>query len=178
MITDWQSFFFGIASASVLSFIYFLYHDAKHKSAARFDMAMSKVYAVLEHYISVANQLRNNINTLSTEAIYNHDTALLDRQIYDAVIELENATLLTQMFFDAKDRECFNELVDAAQLFRCKISNALQCRDLNQISDIREKARTAFNKKYASEMRRMIDLMHDKALGEWQRDSLISKLKN
>lgn len=133
-------------------------------------MAISKIYSAIERYVKTANKVRANINTMPLKILIVRDAEKMDEWITKSVFELENIAIMTEMFFCRKDRTCFNDIVEAAQDFKVSLHKAFSASTESARLNIYDSARVDFNKRYDSGMKKMIDMLHDRILGEWEYD--------
>lgn len=162
--------------ASVISAAYyFVKKEIQHRRTVRLEIAVSKIYTAIERFISAANTVRVNINTMPLEYLLARNSQKMDEWITLPIFEMENVSLLTEMFFASGDRECFNEMVMTARDFKTELHKASSANENCDKLNIYDKARVDFNRKYNSGMARMTDMIHNRLLGGWEYD--FTKLK-
>lgn len=149
---------------------YFIEREIQHKKTARFDIAISKVYAQIERFIDSANKVRVNINTMPLTLLLEHKSQDMDKWITNTVYKLENMALLTEMFFESKDRCHFKEIVNAALDFKYELHKATSALDNPTKLSIYDEARVDFNKKYKAGIDGMVEMIHKRLLGHWEYD--------
>lgn len=149
---------------------YFIEREIQHKKAARFDIALSKIYNQIERFVAAANKVRVNINTMPLTNLLENKSCEMDECITHAIYELENMALLSEMFFAPKDRCHFKEIVCAAIDFKYELHKASTGIDDSSKLAIYDSARVEFNKKYSSAMNGLIDMINKRLLGQWEYD--------
>lgn len=149
---------------------YLIKREILHKKTARFDIALSKIYTQLERFIMSANKVRTNINTMPLDFLINRKSNEIDKWITYRIYEMENMSLLTEMFFESKDRICFQDIVSAAIDFKYELHKAVSVLDNTSKLSIYDKARVTFNKKYTDGMGRVVEMVNKKLLGKWEYD--------
>lgn len=149
---------------------YFIRKEMLHKRAKRFDMVISKIYSAIERFINAANKVRVNINSMPLEYLKESNAKKMDEWITFSIYEMQDVASLTEMFFPSTDRECFRLIVRAALNFKSELHKAFMATQNTDKLYIYDKARTAFNKEYDSEMEKMVEMLHDRLLGEWLYD--------
>ena len=149
---------------------YFIKREVLHKKAARFDIALSKIYTQIERFIIAANKVRVNINTMPLTYLLENRCKEMDEWITHAIYELENMALLSEMFFDAKDRCHFKVLVAVAIDFKYELHKASVAPDDISKLSIYDTARADFNKKYSSGMDGLVEMINRRLLGDWEYD--------
>lgn len=110
-IFNWPGITLCVSAISAA--LYFIEREIQHKKTARFDIALSKIYTQLERFIVAANKVRVNINTMPLDFLLERKSKDMDEWITYSIYELENMSLLTEMFFAPKDRGCFKHIVSA-----------------------------------------------------------------
>ncbi len=157
--------------ASVISAAwYFFRREAEHKKTVRFDIALSKIFTQLERFIAAANKVRVNINTMPLSYLLENRSNELDEWITHAVYELENMALLTEMFFESKDRIHFKEIVNAAIDFKRELHKAFAITEDASKLSVYDVARVNFNKRYSIGMDGMVEMINKRLLGGWEYD--------
>lgn len=164
--------------ASVISAAwYFVEKEIQHRRTMRFEIAISRIYSAIERFISAANTVRVNINTMPLEFLLKRNAEKMDEWITYPIFEMENIALLTEMFFAYKDRESFYEIVSAAREFKQELHKASSATDDGDKLNIYDNARVEFNKRYNTSMSKMVEMLHMRLLGEWEYDLTKLKLK-
>lgn len=149
---------------------YFIEREIQHKKTARFDIALSKIYTQLERFIVAANKVRVNINTMPLDFLLERKSKDMDEWITYSIYELENMSLLTEMFFAPKDRGCFKHIVSAAIDFKYELHKAASVLDNTSKLSIYDEARVNFNKEYSTGMNGLVDMINKRLLGQWEYD--------
>ena len=155
---------------------YLIEREVQHKKTARFDIAISKLYNQLERFIVAANKVRININTMPLDLLLKRDSKAMDEWITYSIYEMENMSILTEMFFMSKDRDSFKEIVNAAIDFKYKLHIAASAPDNTSKLSIYDDARVSFNKKYNTGMNGLIDMINEQLLGQWEYDLISLRL--
>lgn len=149
---------------------YLIEREVQHKKTARFDIALSKIYTQLERFIVAANKVRVNINTMPLDFLLERKSKDMDEWITYTIYEMENMSILTEMFFKSKDRGCFKQIVSAAIYFRCELHKAVSVPDNVSKLSIYDEARVNFNKEYNTGMNDLMDMINKRLLGQWEYD--------
>ena len=171
---NWEAFLtspeFPLLASIGAATWYLIRREVEHKKMARFDIALSKIYIQLERYIVAANKVKVNINTMPLDFLHNKKSKDLDEWITFPIYEMENMSLLTEMFFKSKDRSCFKNIVSAALDFNYELHKAASISDnITQLS-IYDKARSNFNNEYSTNMNDLVNMINDRLLGKWEYD--------
>lgn len=157
--------------ASVISAAWYLIErEIQHKKTARFDIALSKIYIQLERFILAVNKVKVNINTMPLDFLLEKKSKDMDEWITYSIYELENMALLTEMFFESKDRGYFKDIVSAALDFKCELHKAVSVLDKTSKLSIYDEARVNFNKKLNTSMNGVVDMINKRLLGKWEYD--------
>ena len=156
---------------------YFVEKEIQHRRSLRFGVAITKIYSAIERFISAANDVRVNINTMPLEFLLKRNSEKMDELITFPIYELENIALLTEMFFAKKDRECFYDIVSAVREFNQQLHSATLATDDIDKLNIYDSARRDFNKRYNASMSKMVEMLNTKLLGEWEYDLTKLRLK-
>ncbi len=171
---DWNTIFnwpgIALCVSAISAAWYFVKKEMLHRRNARFEIAMSKIYSAIERFICAANTVRVNINTMPLDLLLTRKSGKMDEWITIPIFEMENIALLTEMFFNHKDRGCFDEMVIAARDFKLELHKASSATVDSDKLNIYDTARVAFNKKYNSGMSNMVEMLHRRLLGEWEYD--------
>ena len=154
----------------------FIEREIQHKKTARLDIALSKIYTQLERFIVAANKVRVNINTMPLDFLLERKSKDMDEWITYSIYELENMSLLTEMFFAPKDRGCFKHIVSAAIDFKYELHKAASVLDNTSKLSIYDEARVNFNKEYSTGMNGLVDMINKRLLGQWEYDLTDVKL--
>ena len=149
---------------------YLIEREIQHKKTARYDIALSKIYTQLERYIVAANKVRVNINTMPLDFLLNRKSKDMDEWITYCIYEMENMSLLTEMFFKSKDRGCFKNIIHAAIEFKYELHKAASVPDNTSKLSIYDEARVIFNKEYNTNMDGLMDMINKRLLGQWEYD--------
>lgn len=104
------------------------------------------------------------------EYLIEHKSIKMDEWITHAIYDLENMAILTEMFFEAKDRGPFKEITQAAIDFKYELHKATANIDETSKLSIYDSARVDFNKKYADSMGNMVEMINKRLLGQWEYD--------
>lgn len=142
----------------------------QQRRSARFEIAVSSIYAAIERFICAASTVKVNINTMSLEYLLNRESTKMDEWITNPIFEMENVGLLTEMFFNQHDRRCFEDLIETARDFKFELHKALSAVDKCEKMNIYDSARVRFNKRYNLCMSNMVEMIHKRLLGEWEYD--------
>lgn len=160
-----------IMSVSIVSATwYFIKREVSHKKTARFNIALSKIYTQLERFIVAANKVKVNINTMPSEFLKEKKSKDLDEWITYTIYEMENMSLLTEMFFESKDRGRFKKIINAAIVFKSELHKAYSETKDNTKESILDAARRNFNKEYDKSMNDLVDMINKRLLGQWEYD--------
>lgn len=79
-------------------------------------------------------------------------------------------SLLTEMFFESKDRDCFKHIVSAAIDFKYELHKATTAIDNASKLSIYDEARVNFNKEYNTGMNSLVDMINKRLIGQWEYD--------
>ncbi len=167
-IFNWPGITLCVSAISAA--LYFIEREIQHKKTARFDIALSKIYTQLERFIEAANKVRVNINTMPLDFLLERKSKDMDEWITYSIYELENMSLLTEMFFAPKDRGCFKHIVSAAIDFKYELHKATSVLDSTSKLSIYDEARVNFNKEYSTGMNGLVDMINKRLLGQWEYD--------
>ncbi len=167
-INNWTKL--TLCASAISAVWYFIRREAQHKKAARFDIALSKIYAQIERFITAANKVRVNINTMPLTYLLENRSSEMDEWITYPIYELENMALLSEMFFESKDRCHFKNVVRASIDFKYELHKATANLDDASKLSIYDNARVNFNKKYSSGMDGLVEMINKRLLGEWEYD--------
>ena len=154
---------------------YFARKELLHRRGARFEIAVSRIYSSIERFISVANTVRVNINTMPLEYLLTRNSIKMDEWITNPIFNMENLALLTEMFFNQKDRSCFDGLIMVARDFKFELHKAASAVEECEKLNIYDAARVRFNKEYNLRMSEMVEMIHNRLLGGWEYD--LTKLR-
>lgn len=149
---------------------YLIREEVTHKKTARYDVALSKIYTQLERFIVAANKVRVNINTMPLDLLLENKSKDMDEWITYSIYEIENMSLLTEMFFETKDRGFFKDIVRAAINFKYELHKAASVLDNTSKLSIYDEARVNFNKEYNAGMKGLVDMINKRLLGQWEYD--------
>ena len=171
---DWDAIINWPGITMCTSFVvaawYLIEREVQHKKTARFDIALSKIYTQLERYIVAANKVRVNINTMPLDFLLKRKSKDIDEWITYSIYEMENMSLLTEMFFKSKDRDCFKDIINAAIDFKYELHKAFSIPDNATRISIYDEARVKFNKEYSMGMNVLVDTINKRLLGQWEYD--------
>lgn len=155
---------------------YLIEREVQHKKTARFDIALSKLYTQLERFMVAANKVRVNINTMPLDFLLKRNSKDMDEWITYSIYEMENMSLLTEMFFKSKDRGCFKDIVSAAINFKYELHKAASVPDNTTKLSIYDEARVNFNREYNTGMNGLVNMINKRLLGQWEYDLISLRL--
>lgn len=164
---DWPGLTLFICTATAVW--YFVSKEVEHRRKARFNIAISNIYPSVTKFVDSANRVNNNINTFSVQLLIDRQADRLDGILTFPLIELKNNAIMIEMFFAQKDREGFDDVIQAARDFNVNIGILLNSGSSDcDIWTNYDNYRIKFNEKFNSGMTKIVTVVHDRLLGGWE----------